>query len=382
MEKKKKRFVWRRYLGTGFSILIGAAGGYLIGMCVDNAAVQGSLWKELLFLVGLILAIYTAIFAQIIIHEAGHLVFGLLTGYQFCSFRIMSFIWIKQNGEIRMKRFSLAGTAGQCLMVPPAYADGKVPVVLYNLGGPLMNLIAGLVFAGLYFAFAEMPYLANMMIIFAISGFGLALMNGIPMRSELIDNDGYNAFSMTRNENARHAFWAQLKANALCTAGIRLKDMPEEWFAVPNDGEMKNSKMTAIGVFACNRLMDEHRFEEADRLMSHLLEIDSGMAGLHRKLMICDRMYCELIGANRREVLNEMRTQEQTKFMKKMKTYPSVIRTEYVYTLLAERKPRAAKTLRVQFEKIAETYPYSSDVQSERELMEVAERLVTLSNFG
>ena len=32
-----------------------------------------------------------------VIHEGGHLVFGLLTGYKFSSFRIMSFMWVKEK---------------------------------------------------------------------------------------------------------------------------------------------------------------------------------------------------------------------------------------------------------------------------------------------
>ena len=33
----------------------------------------------------MMVCLYGAILIQIVIHEAGHLVFGLLTGYRFCS---------------------------------------------------------------------------------------------------------------------------------------------------------------------------------------------------------------------------------------------------------------------------------------------------------
>lgn len=51
--------------------------------------------------------IYLCIFLHIIIHEAGHMIFGLLTGYRFLSFRIMNFIWIKDNGKIKLKNIIL-----------------------------------------------------------------------------------------------------------------------------------------------------------------------------------------------------------------------------------------------------------------------------------
>ena len=133
--------------------------------------------------------------------------------------------------------------------------------------------------------------------------------------------------------------------------------------------------VAVMGVFACNRLMDAERFEEADELMAHMLGIDSGMVGLHRNLLICDRMYIELIKENRREVLDGMLDKEQEKFMKSMKNFPSVLRTKYVYTLLCEKDDAKAEKAKAQFEKCAKTYPYQSDVQSERELMEIAETL-------
>ena len=121
--------------------------------------------------------------------------------------------------------------------------------------------------------------------------------------------------------------------------------------------------------------MDQQRFEEADQLIAHLLQIDSGIIGLHRGLMICDRMYCEIIRDNRKEILDEMLTKEQTNFMKAMKKFPSIIRTEYVYSLLALKDETSAKKARALFEKVAKTYPYPSDIQSERELIEIADNI-------
>ena len=212
------------------------------------------------------------------------------------------------------------------------------------------------------------------MIITAAIGFISAVMNGVPMRMGTVDNDGYNAVSLTRSCNAMRSFWVQMKINEQISKGIRLKDMPDEWFDIPDDGDMKNSMVAAIGVFACNRLVDMHKFDEADKLMAHLLEIDSGMVDLHRNLMICDRMYIELITENRNEVIEEMVTKEQKKFMKSMKTFPSVLRTEYVYALLGEKDIAKAERIKACFEKHAKKYPYPSEIQSERELVEIAEK--------
>ena len=371
---KKKKAKCQQYIGMVFYVLMGAVCGYLMVMYIDKFTTQRTLQEEVLSLIGLLLIMYVAILVQMIVHEAGHLVFGLLSGYKFSSFRIFSFMWVKEEDKIKLRRLSIAGTGGQCLMTPPDMVDGKIPIVSYNLGGALMNIIVGVVSLGLFFSFENVPFLSTVMLMFAVIGFILALMNGVPMRLGTVDNDGYNAFALTRNAEAMRSFWVQMKTNEQIAKGVRLMDMPDEWFAVPSDEAMKNSMVVVIGVFACNRLMDAHKFEEADKLMAHILEIDSGIVDLHRRLMVCDRMYVEMITENRREILEGMLDKEQKKFMKSMKNFPSVLRTEYVYALLGEKDTVKADKVKNQFEKFAKTYPYQNDVQSERELMEIAEK--------
>ena len=84
-------------------------------------------------------------YLQIIIHESGHLLFGLLTGYRFCSFRIGSLMWIRQDGALRFRRLKLAGTGGQCLLSPPDWRE-DFPFIWYNLGGVLCNLLSAVLF--------------------------------------------------------------------------------------------------------------------------------------------------------------------------------------------------------------------------------------------
>lgn len=372
---EKKKVQWQQYIAMAFFMLIGAVCGVLMGQYLEQIAETDTpITEEIFLLVCLFIGMYASMLIQIIIHEAGHLVFGLLSGYKFSSFRIFSFMWVKENEKIRLRRLSIAGTGGQCLMSPPDMVDGRIPVVLYNLGGSFMNIIASLVFFVLYFLLEDVPFVSVLLLMLAIIGIAFAIMNGVPMRMGTVDNDGYNAFSLTRNSEALQSFWMQMKVNEQIAKGIRLKDMPDEWFEIPSDESMKNSMVVVKGIFTCNRLMDQQNFAEADKLMEHILNIDSGMVGLHRNLMVCDRMYIELIMENRRDVIDEMLTKEQKKFMKQMKKFPSVLRTEYVYALLYEKNKVKTDKIKEQFEKCAKTYPYPNDVQSERELMEMAEQ--------
>lgn len=354
-------------------VLIGAVCGILFMKYLDRPETAGTSGggKILTILVALV-SMCAVLILQIIIHEAGHLVFGLLTGYRFISFRVSSFMWMKDNDRIRFKRMSIAGTGGQCLMAPPDLKDGKMPVQLYNYGGAIMNLIASAISGGLSLLCPAGSLFRPFLLMMLVTGIAYALMNGLPLRMSLANNDGRNAWDLARSPEAVRAFWTTMKMNELSARGVCLRDMPEEWFAVPDEEGMKNGITSSLGAVACSRLMEQGRFEEADALMERLLSQNNGIPGVLRKMLVCDRIYVELIRENRPEALEALRTKDQLKFMKSMKKYPSVLRTEYAYALLAEKDPEKAQTVMEAFEKAARTYPNPNDITIERELMETA----------
>ena len=281
-------------------------------------------------------------------------------------------MWMKDNDRIRFKRMSIAGTGGQCLMAPPDLKDGKMPVQLYNYGGAIMNLIASAISGGLSLLCPAGSLFRPFLLMMLVTGIAYALMNGLPLRMSLANNDGRNAWDLARSPEAVRAFWTTMKMNELSARGVCLRDMPEEWFAVPDEEGMKNGITSSLGAVACSRLMEQGRFEEADALMERLLSQKNGIPGVLRKMLVCDRIYVELIRENRPEALEALRTKDQLKFMKSMKKYPSVLRTEYAYALLAEKDPEKAQTVMEAFEKAARTYPNPNDITIERELMETA----------
>ena len=363
----KKKIRWKNLLFQIAMLFVGGMIGFLCFSQLERLLRGKSGW----YFIPVLVVIFLAVFLQIIVHEAGHLLFGILTGYHFSSFRILSFMWMKEEGRIRLKRMSIAGTGGQCLLDPPDMKDGKIPVLLYNYGGVLLNLFTSIAAIGLYFLFRSSLIGASFFLIFLIFGFIFALTNGIPIHTDLLDNDGYNAISLSKNKEVMHAFWVQMKVNENLSKGIRLKDLPEQWFEFPTVEQMKNSMLCVIGVFACNRLMDQRRFEEADEKMSWMMESDIALNGIYRSLMLCDRMYIEMISNNNQKLIDKMKTKELEQFMKSMKNFPSIIRTQYMYALFYEQDEKKAEFLKEKFEKIGKKYPYKSEVQSEQELMEI-----------
>jgi len=348
---------------------VGFIGGIQIGSLADRTLGEDApflLWV-LLSVCGFML-IYVAYLVQTVLHEGGHLVGGLLSGYRFCSFRIGSFMWVEKAGKIRFRRFSLMGTGGQCLMCPPDPVDGRVPVKLYNFGGVLANLLFSGIFALLWaLVRRQLPWLGLFCLFCVIMGVPMALTNGIPMRVGAVDNDGRNALSLENDPGAMRSFWVQMKINELITRDIRLKDMPAEWFAAPPKESMDNPLCASIPVFALNRVMDEGNLEEATRMSRALLESDSGILPVHRYLVTMEAIFCELMGETRREELDRLRSREFRQFEKAMKTNPSLLRMQYAWALLADRNEEEAKKILTAFERAAKTYPHQTEIQGERE---------------
>ncbi|MDO5411629.1 MAG: M50 family metallopeptidase [Lachnospiraceae bacterium] len=374
---KKERGKLAQVLAFVLYMLAGAGCGIFIGKYISELSDSGKTIGELLFEAALLLAgLYLASFFQIVVHEAGHLVFGLLTGYRFCSFRIGSLMWIKDENGIRFCRYSLAGTGGQCLMEPPAWNEEKTPCVLYNLGGPVMNLIFVVLFGGAAFYLRENSGIFIFFLEIALMGAAFALINGLPLHLGTVDNDGYNAFSLGKNKKALYSFWLQMKVNEEITRGSRLKDMPAEWFEMPAQKELENSMVAVIGVFACNRAMDEMDFHKASSMIRQLTEQKSGMVGLHRNLLLLDLIYCQLTAGETAgvdsDISKQLEEKSMQKFIKIMKKYPSVLRTQYAYALLGEDNEEKAQQIKENFEKTVQKYPYPAEVQGERELMEYA----------
>ena len=111
-------------------------------------------------------------------------------------------------------------------------------------------------------------------------------------------------------------------------------------------------------------------FEKANEMMKHILEIDSGIIDIHKFLLECDRIYCELL-ENHLEEAEILYTDELKKFMKRMRTFPSVIRTNYAYELVVHKNQENVEKWKLEFEKCAKKYPYTGDIESERELMDI-----------
>lgn len=354
MKKKIKKLIPAIIGGVA-----GGIGGYFGAEYLITG--EGSLVDLLVFFVAVILSYYL----HIIIHEGGHLVFGLRSGYQFVSFRIGSLILYKEDGKYKFGKYKLAGTGGQCLMAPPELVDGMIPYRLYNMGGAIMNLIFTVPAILILLVLKPAGAIKIFLIVWLVVGLFAAATNGIPMSMGEVDNDGKNALSLGKNKKALYAFWLQLKVNQLQMEGKALVDMPKEWFELPDEEDMKNPMIAVIGALHCNRMLEEKRYEETSQKIDELLNGKNGMLGVHQMLLKIDQVFCEIMSGQRQEILDYMNDKGLKSFRKAMQNYPSVIRTEYAYALCVEKDSKKAQKIKNRFEKIMKSHPNKAELDTE-----------------
>ena len=356
---------------TVLAFIAAAVMGYMMASAFEAVSGENDFITYGVILLGLLLSIAISV----VVHEAGHLVFGLLSGYGFSSFRIGSFMWIKQDGKIKFRRFSLAGTGGQCLMTPPEIKNGKIPVVLYNLGGVIMNFILSAVLILVYIFAPYVPVLFECIVFLLIISFVGGLTNGIPMAPGGMPNDGMNALALAFDPASAIAFRNQLLMNAENAKGTPTSEMPPEWFTLPENANMQNVHCASIAVFAASRTMNSLDFASAEREIKALLDSDCKMASVHRGLLACNLVCCRLILKGDKAEISSILTIKQQKFMQSMKNFPDVLCTEYIITLIRDKNVENAEKIKQKFEKMAKTYPYPQDIESARDIMKCAENI-------
>lgn len=326
----------------------------------------------LLFVIVTFICIYLSMFMHIIIHECGHLIFGLMTGYKFLSLRFLNVMLIKENGKFKIKKYSLAGTQGQCILTPPDTYSENIPYLLYHLGGCINNLIFSTIAFILIFSLNLNIYIDSFLAVFFIIGITLAVLNGVPLKLGILTNDGSNAYELHQYPQSRYAIYQQMKISELQMLGQRLKDMPESLFEMPSKEDWKLPMCFGICVMNEERLLDSGHLDAAFELSKELMNSVERIPDIYRNILINNQI-CYYLLNNQKEEANKLLDKKFKKFQKAMRTNPSFIRTKYACHLLLENNEKEANKDLLFLEKITKDYPIPSEIEGEKELIQMTQ---------
>lgn len=340
--------------GFLIGISVGLTGAYIVLYLTKDMSLSvflgkfanASMWEMFgVPLLAIVFMIFST-FLQIILHEGGHLVCGLLTGYRFVSFRIFNQTLIRQDGRMRIKRFNIAGTGGQCLLVPPERPLEEIPYKLYNAGGVLANLLTAMIAIALIVAVSGIPKLLLLfLIIFALVGILLALINGIPMRMNGIGNDADNMRQLNKNRQSKLALVMQLHVNARVQEGMRPCEMPATWFEWDVEIDYKDALQVNYRQMCIGYLMDKEEWEASYYALEDMMKHKDEIIG-----MLCNEIGCELLFTalvtGRTERAEELCTKQLLTYIKQYrKVMSSKQRLLCIIALYREKNPARAKDI-------------------------------------
>ena len=322
---------------------------------------------------GAMLICVVAFFMQIIIHEAGHLVCGLLTGFRMVSFRIANIILVRHDQGWQLGRFSIAGTGGQCLM-EPKIEDIKdahqMPYAWYLAGGVIANMVVVILSIAILFMHVAGVAMSCLLVMLALSGAYLAITNGIPMKIGGVANDGDNIRILKHNAQARRLLWVQLKANAVYTRGARFCDMPEEWFSLPNDADPSDYfNATVIGMRA-SREIELLNFEAAYADLQSLRAAGSRLLELLQMETACELLLPAIMLHRPRYEIEALMDEKTVQYARTYAHYMlSRAVTIYVYERFVKCDKNATEKALQHIERMASRYPTKGEQRSCCELV-------------
>ena len=238
--------------------------------------------QDVMDIAWILIAVMIAFILSVVLHEGGHLVAGLLTGYRFVSFRFLNWTIIRRNGRLQWGNYELAGTGGQCLMAPPDRPVDQIDTRWYNAGGVLANMLIVVISALLLWAFDLPACLDELLVIMIIFGLFIGVGNGIPLKMGGVATDGLNLLQLEKDIPGKQFFCNILEFNALNQEGVPYDEMPEHIFALPQPVDWVNSMHVGAALMAATRMIAVHQWEEAHRLLTKAHEHSDEYMELYR----------------------------------------------------------------------------------------------------
>lgn len=363
-----------RLKGLLIWIIVGAVIGVVIGILAgkyfDDYLKAHIYHPNILFIFlkvyGYLLVFFIGYILHIIVHEFGHLVFGLLTGYSFVSFRIGSFALIKENGKFRLTRYNIPGTAGQCLMMPPDMVNGKFPFVIYNYGGVLMNLIVSILGIILIIKVKAIQYPWDAILISMNAGGILAaLTNGIPLNLTGVPNDAMNILALLTNDDAKKGFYTQLRVNGLQSQGVRIGNLPFEMFQISEDKVVDNPLNTSMALMQHSWYLDNLDFEGAKKALALIIPDLDKAPSLFKNETNVERLFLELIGDCDKDFIDELYDESLKKYIKVAKHMIGKKRFLMAYEAFYNRDKNKAMGYYQEIQKMARKYPVKGEADME-----------------
>lgn len=358
------------YIKRAYKILIHIISGIMMVLYL----LKGELTSMRVIACSLVffLAMHASYWLQIILHELGRFVCGLLSGYRFGYLQLFGFRLQKINGQLSTKRKHDKDPV-HYLLAPPETDFKNFPVRLYFLGGFIANILFILIFLGAAFRFPGMSLPRFLFLQYVFISIPYVLIYGMPIQLSGARTETYNALTIPTDYRSRCAYFIPRLISYHMLNGIRLRDMPEEWFYLPTREEMFSVMHSRLASYYVDWLIEKGRYTEADAVIDSIYSLeDYRIKNIFTTLLFLNKIFLILVHTKKYEQMKTYLSDAQKKRMVRFGSELSVKRTQYIIALLYEKDMEKAAYLKSVF-LASKSQFYPTEYESELELIEIAE---------
>ncbi len=369
-KQTKKDTIIKTVLTNAVYILLGA----FLGLGVIwpfNAMAESKAINSLVVVAIFIPSMAFSYVFHIVAHEFGHVILGKLTGYDFYSYRIFSFMFMKNDGKWKMQKYSIPGTLGQAIMLPPEKKNGTFPWFWYNMGGCLMNILLSLIALMIYLFIPNLSAVTGIILLtFSVFGFLLGFSNLIPFTGLLASNDGNNMLAIYKDEIAKDCFYRQLYLAGELMKNKSYKEMPKEFFQLPKEANLKCALVLSIKSFELEYYYEIEDYDAVVKLLNELNQVE-GLPKFIQLGIDLERLFVECMQGPREEIVEKLCTKELLDFLKQGKSMLDIQRVNVAYEALYHKDRETAIKNYNKALQLVERYPLKGKVNIEKRFLEM-----------
>lgn len=355
-------------------IIIGFGAGFVIGKIIkpmiyadiSSADVALTLFLALVFFV-------LSFIIHIVVHEAGHMIAAMARGWKFLSFMIMGIVLNRRNGRLRLSRFSMAGAAGQCLMLPPENGDTPFGIALYNAGGVLANLLLTVIASVIQFMPSTHHSLTATVFLLCIIivGLYLIIMNGIPHKLAGLPNDGLNMLSLRNDKFATMVFLHSMRLIGYLMQNDTSRLEAMTYMCDDRDINFSNPIHVMALSSDLSLAMLRMDFGKANAIMQRAEPHMSRMITIYRNELTLERIYLTLIRPHYPEDINWLLDKSISKYLQVQSVFrPSALRVQYALAAIHEADSSKAEKIYEKFQRVSRKYYLQGEIKYEQQLVD------------
>lgn len=372
--KKTSHKILRIIAFFAVGIIIGFGVGFVIGKIIKPALHADMSAADVALTIFMALVFFVLSFIiHIVVHEAGHMIAAMARGWKFLSFMIMGIVLNHRNGRLRLSRFSMAGAAGQCLMLPPENGDTPFGIALYNAGGVLANLLLTVLASVILFMPSMHHSLTAIVFLLCIITVGLYLIviNGIPNKLAGLPNDGLNMLNLHKDKFSTMVFLRSMRLIGYLMQNDTSRLETLTYMCDDRDINFSNPIHVMALSSDLSLAMLRMDFGKANAIMQRAEPHISRMITIYRNELTLERIYLMLIRPHNPEDIILMLDKTIHKYLQVQSVFrPSALRVQYALAVIHEGDSNKAEKIYERFQRVSRKYYLQGEIKYEQQLVD------------